>query len=496
VRDQEETKFSGNSISRRSLLTGLGASAGLLIAHDGLPAWAVGSRYHRLSYQETLSLLDASLSLKQRALVVLPFDHPSRQITNTVAIEKGPHIGTMFNANQLALVRQLYNTMLSNQGQQWFRNTTRLEGKFEGSILRLYSDAQPGELATDNRTIAMLNGGHYMLRNAQSAHRAQTYVFGGPISYGQQIGNGRFKVQGNAFKAHGDAVNELHSALGLKDRARAYQSTPPMELLTQVQGPNGVFPGLRIGDTGPQVQALAKNMLATIFSAYPETQQRDAFSAIEENGGIESLHLALYRDFSFYQDGQRLIDLSTEQATLREAPYTQVWRIEGPACVIHFKGYPHVHAYINVVRDPSKVAIGEVLAKTRSAVSGDGIKYLLEAALRFETDEDLAYFPMAPAGRLATGLVSTGSIFSLDPFNNYSLVVEVEEPAMSEKLKASLVSQGAKLVAGGSIRFATMSYMLADSRELGEIAKVVSTGAPIRESLIALIRSDPEVLHG
>jgi len=47
------------------------------------------------------------------------------------------------------------------------------------------------------------------------------YAFGGPISYGQQIGNNKFMVEGNAFKAHGDAINAVHAALDESERKKA-----------------------------------------------------------------------------------------------------------------------------------------------------------------------------------------------------------------------------------------------------------------------------------
>ncbi len=487
---QYDADHSLNNISRRALLTSLGISGGLLLANSGQNGWLTGSDLSSLSYQEVLSLLDSSLSPVQRELVVLPWDDPTRQITNTVAIHKGPHIATLFDPYQVALLRQLYKTMLSNQGQQWFHNTTRLEGKFEGSSFRIYSDAAAGSLASSDRTISMINGGHYMLRHGEGVSEDNVYVFGGPVAYGQQLGNKVFKVQGNAFKAHGDAVNEFRAVLTASELASAYKVSPPMELVTQVQGVNGTFSGLRIGDASEEAREKAREMLATIFAAYPDTQQRDAFTAIEQNGGVESLYISLYKDYSFYKNGERFTDMSVEQYLSREQPYTQVWRIEGPACVIHFQGYPHVHAYINVVRDPNRVAIGDVLGTTALAISGPKIIDLYLAALRFETGERYAYFPMKPAGRLAPGPISTGSIYSLDPYDNACSVIEMEERAMTPMLKASLVAQGANLGQGKRCRIATIAHMIEDSRDLGSIDRVISISGSMRESLVALIRKN------
>ena len=48
-------------------------------------------------------------------------------------------------------------------------------------------------------------------------------------------------------------------------------------------------------------------------------------------GGVDSLNMA------FYQKG----DLESDKVW-------DIWRIEGPAFVWHFRGAPHVHAYINI----------------------------------------------------------------------------------------------------------------------------------------------------
>jgi len=482
----------GIDVTRRGLCAGLGVCAGLGLANNGLPRWLGGSTLDGLSYQETLALLNRSLSNEQRSHVVLPFDDPSLQVTNTVAIQKGPHIGTLFNAQQIQLARHLYKTMLSASGYNSFRNTVGLEGKFEGSSIKFYSDNE--DVTASSNTVAMLNGGHFMLRQAQQ--RDQNHVFGGPISYGQQIGNNTFKVEGNAFKAHGDAVNELHAVLSSAQRAQAYQLEPPMELVTQVQGDAGEFTGLAFSQLSEAQLEVAEQLLATLFAAYPMQQQRDALSAIDNNGGLKALHLSLYKDFSFYQNGERLVDLSAKQVTAREDAYVQVWRIEGPACVIHFQGYPHVHAYINIVNTPERAAIGEALTHIESLQQGEAITSLLLTALRKQTGERFAYYPMPAAGRLPQGAVTTGSIYTIEPFNNHAVVVELKPEQMAPKLIESLILQGAELRPGVPTRLATVDYLLRDSRNLGEVDKLIAQGGSVRDSLIAKLKATPEIFFG
>jgi hypothetical protein len=482
---------------RRLLLSSAGASAGLLLANGGLPSWLLNnSELEAFNYSQTIALLDSSMSELQRSHTVLPWHHPTRQVTNTVAIHNAPHIGTLFNANQIALIRHLYNLNLSQQGVDWFRNTIAFEGKFEGSVFKIFTDASSGNLASAHSLQTMINGGHYMLRDQASSNDA--YVFGGPISYGQQIGNGRYQVQGNAFKAHGDAVHDFHKSLSFPERLQAYETSPPAELVTQIQGPGGQFSGLSIGATSIAKQELFKEALSVIFTAYTDTQKHEAFAAIEHNGGLESLHLSLYSDFSYFPDGQKYSALGSRERRESAVPYAQVWRIEGPACVIHFKGYPHVHAYINIVKEPAKIAIGKSLTTISSVLQGAKIGRFFIDTMTDQTGEEFAFYHSEYLGRLSPGVVSVGSIYALEPYDNKIEIVTMMVDHMTDQLTQSLAQQGANLQAGKLIRFATIDYLVQQKTALSYHAQgfksIEKSGLSMRKSMISYLQAKPQAL--
>ncbi len=94
----------GLGLTRRSLLVGLGAGAGLLAARG------LGTRAAAEEPGQTAALLrsfTASLTPHQRAQIFLPADHPSRQITNTISVIDRPHLGTLLAPEQLEQVREL-----------------------------------------------------------------------------------------------------------------------------------------------------------------------------------------------------------------------------------------------------------------------------------------------------------------------------------------------------------------------------------------------------
>ena len=58
---------------------------------------------------------------------------------------------------------------------------------------------------------------------------------------------------------------------------------------------------------------------------------QDHMAILKQGGGLDMLNMA------FYQEGD-----------LEEDQMWDIWCIEGPSLVWHFRGAPHVHAYINI----------------------------------------------------------------------------------------------------------------------------------------------------
>ena len=54
---------------------------------------------------------------------------------------------------------------------------------------------------------------------------------------------------------------------------------------------------------------------------------------VKAAGGVDKLHMAFY-----------------EQGDLEGDKVWDIWRLEGPSFVWHFRGAPHVHAYINIAQ--------------------------------------------------------------------------------------------------------------------------------------------------
>jgi hypothetical protein len=468
---------------RRAFLVGAGAGAGLVLARGLGVSGLLGSAGGPVSYEETLRALGASLTPRQRELIVFPANHPSRQITNTISVLERPHLGTLLSPSQRDLAHRLYESMLSPRGREAFAGTVAVEGRLDGCILALYGEPETGRAQT------VIMGGHLMLRGgAGDGDAPDGAAFGGGIAYGHQIGNGRWRVEGNSFAYHGDAANELYSRLSADERARAILPTPPNELLLQVQARGADFPGARVGALSEPAQDAFATLLDTVFSCYPDAERARAMACIQANGGPAALHVSYYASHGFYEDMQAWGALDDVERTRRGDPYWQVWRIEGPGTIVHFKGAPHVHAYIQVVGDPARANVGESLGAVTANVEGESMRRLFEAALRRSTGETLAFQGEEVPGRFCPGEVTTGLAYSLDPYRNHVEVATIEGRAMAAPLRQRLSAAGAAIEPSQRYRIASTDYGISRKDWFGAVDAFEGSDVLLRDALVAHLR--------
>ncbi len=468
-------------VTRRSLLVGLGAAGGLVATG----AWPFGPSAASIEgdFRTVLARFEATLSDGQRRHLYRPWDHPVRQLTNTIALFETPHMGTLLDARQYVLAEALYTRMLSARGVADFANTVGLEGRLPGCALTLFGDPASGARQ------AMIHGGHILLRGGGATPEGG--ALGGAIAYGQQIGNGRFKIEGNAFAYHGDAANALYAALDPALQSAAWVPRPPHELTVQAQGNDGRFAGAALAQASDGALERARELLEACLGEYPEADRREAWSCIEANGGVEALHIAYYESKGFYADGAVFASLDPAERAARPPPYWQVWRIEGPGTVIHFKGHPHLHAYVNIVRDPARQNVGATLGETDVLLEGEALAPLVEACLRAETGEALAFqHPDHLAARFCPGPVTTGLAWSLDPYEDRVVVVEIQGQQASRALARAIERQQGAFSATTRYRVATTGYHAGSAEVLGEPERVETGGRTLRDSVTDYLRRE------
>jgi hypothetical protein len=119
--------------------------------------------------------------------------------------------------------------------------------------------------------------------------------------------------------------------LPVKQAQQALLKKAPPATAVGVQGAGAPLPGISVGQLSPDQRQLVKSTLKSVLGPYREEDRAEVIEILKRSGGLDALHMAFYQEDDL--DDDRVWD---------------IWRIEGPAFVCHFRGAPHVHAYINV----------------------------------------------------------------------------------------------------------------------------------------------------
>lgn len=260
-----------------------------------------------------------TLTDKQRAEICFGFDHNLRnKISANWHITK-PNIGDDFYTDQQrAVIDKIIRGMCSEDG---YKRVQQQMDEDDGGV-NFYSVAVFGQPGSEKFEFE-LTGRHLTMRaDGNSVDKA---AFGGPIVYG----HGEPDTKDNLYYYQTQQTHKVFEALDASQRKLALLNEPPKE--NQVQFRNGEYPGLAVGEMSNDQQKLVGDTLNVLLAPYREEDRAEVRQILDGIGGPAKLNMA------FYQKG----DLNNDKTW-------DIWRIEGPGFVWHFRGAPHVHAYINI----------------------------------------------------------------------------------------------------------------------------------------------------
>jgi hypothetical protein len=309
-------------------------------AGAALPAAHTGATSETLVGQLYGSLTDA-----QRKAICFPFDHELRsKVDNNWFIVK-QDIGDLLNKDQLALVRDIFRSMHSEEyadrvlAQVEHDNQEAGKG-FESCAIALFGEPDKTGDAAKGKFEFVFTGRHVTRRcDGNSVAGA---AFGGPIFYGHaaQGFNEKADHPGNAYWYQGKRANEVFKALDGKQREIALRDEPRKEQATKtvaLSGKRDGLTGLRIGEMTHDQRDLVRKVLADLLAPFRKPDADEAMKLIEA-GGFDDLHMAFYNGKGLDIGGDGVWD---------------VWQIEGPNMLWYFRGAPHVHTWVNI-REPGK----------------------------------------------------------------------------------------------------------------------------------------------
>ena len=315
-------------LNRRSFIrmAGSGAAASValptLFDLDQLRAAMVESNSAASAVQQFY----ASLTDQQLLTLCFPYGHARQRRVHANWNITGPTIGDDFYSDeQREFVNQILKNITNEDGYE--RLTRQMDediGGVEEYSVAIFGDPDDGKFQWE------MTGRHLTVR-ADGAYGDKA-AFGGPIIYG----HGEEDPAANLYYEHTKQVNAVFKALDPAQAKQALVPQTPHETAVQIQGPEGDFTGIQVADMSSDQQQLVEETIKYLLSPFRAEDVGEAMTAMKSGGGFDSLRMSFY-----------------EQEDIDDDRVWDMWRIEGPTFVWHFRGSPHVHAFINI-GEPAK----------------------------------------------------------------------------------------------------------------------------------------------
>jgi hypothetical protein len=411
--------------------------------------------------------LFATLDAEQRDDACVPYDHPLRQYHNRGVWGGGREVLFGFSRRQRRILTDLMYAGLSAEGRSRVPDEyfTRWSG-VHGMRVLICGDpaAAPYQI--------IMTGAHLNLRLGGRSREGA--AFGGPQVYGDQRGNEQVGLPGNMYRDQFMLAQQLLHGLDPQQQKRAVLEDAPVQTGIELQGRHGTFPGLAVAELDSDRKGVVNALVERVLATYPADDVTYARACLQANGGVDGLFV------SYYERG--------EDGTIPDA---QVFRLEGPGAVLYFRGYPHVHAFINIAMDgDAPLSSGELLADNPSWLDRAGVKRLFEAAMRMETRADLGYYPEGSvAGRLRPGPIRSGDIYTLESWQEPVEIGQIHGSLFDEKTFAPLANPTLTLDRTRTYTIASTDYGMGQLKEAIGRVESPKSREMLRDLVIAHVKA-------
>lgn len=296
-----------------------------------LASAAAATAAPKVSSPETLvTSLYKTLTAEQKQAVCFAYDDPLRQrVENNWLIT--PHkIGQFFKADQQAMIAEIFRGLHNPE----FVERALAHVKEDAGGIQNLSIAIFGEPGAEGKSEFVITGRHCTSRC--DGNTRDGVAFAGPIMYGHQAGPDDMEPadhRNNVFWFQAKRANEVFQALDGKQREAALvKRAPRSEFRNQaVELKKTDFAGLPVKDISRDQRALVEKVLADLLLPFRAADVEEAMRVIRERGGVDSLHMAFYKNLDIGSDG-----------------VWDVWQLESANMVWLFRGYPHVHTWAHI----------------------------------------------------------------------------------------------------------------------------------------------------
>lgn len=311
--------------TRRDFVKAVGTAA-LAAGAAPLARTATAAPTSSCAAETAAKRLYESLNDSQRKVICFDFDHPLRKTINANWAITKPTIDDFFSKEQQATIDEIFRGVTSPDGYERFLKQMEDDAGGLGQYhVALFGTPGSGKFEFE------MTGRHMTIR--ADGDSVENVAFGGPIIYGHGEGDGQAGLPGNVFYYQTKKANEVFAALDGKQREKALAPKAPPENQVPVQGPQAAFPGIAVGELSKDQQALVESVIRVLLAPYRQEDVDEAMAILKAEGGLEKLHAAFYQSDNLGGDQE-----------------WDIWRLEGPGFVWHFRGSPHVHTYVNIAR--------------------------------------------------------------------------------------------------------------------------------------------------
>jgi hypothetical protein len=291
--------------------------------------------------ESLVKVLFDTLSPRQREAICFPWDHQdedrgllrTRVSANWDITEYTVIDDDFYNKDQQAVIRGIYEGIIS---PEWHSRIDKQLDDDAGGYGEQNSIAMFGQPGSRQFEFVM-TGRHMTIRC--DGNSAEHVAFGGPIFYGHAAEGFDEEAHhpGNVFWPQAQAANKLYQMLdGQQREAALVRRGLPQENRVAFQGPRGRFQGIAVKDLASDQREHLQQVMAMLIEPYRQSDRDEVTHCLKTQGGLDACHLAYYAQNDIGKDG-----------------VWDIWRLEGPSFVWHYRGAPHVHVWVNVADDPN-----------------------------------------------------------------------------------------------------------------------------------------------
>ena len=330
------------SVDRRHFIKKATTGAAGIVAASAVPVPLFAS--NNLAGPETVvTSLYETLNEKQRKAVCFDWNHkdPKLGLLRTRISANwsitDPGVNTKFYSDQQrGIIRDIFEGLIS---PDWLAKVDKqldddCGGFGEDQSIAIFGKPGDGDFEF------VIAGRHLTLRC--DGNSADHVAFGGPIFYGHDP-YGDFNEPkdhpGNVYWEQALIANEVYQSLDQHQQEQARVRKAPNENRVGFKGDTKAISGISVADLNPDQRQSVQGLLQLLVEPFRKSDQDEVMQCVNTQGGLDKFKMSYFVNKDIGNDG-----------------VWDVWRLEGPSFVWHFRGAPHVHVWVNVA-DSSNVEL-------------------------------------------------------------------------------------------------------------------------------------------